>query len=400
VIKDLKRIKKETILKSLTIIFFILSTSLFAQKVKAPLIEEKPDLAIDYKKIKIKNTKLINEKKFEVDSVSVSNDGQKVCWVGKGHNIKQIPRNTVYFTDLTKPKIKLQKVPKRTPLDAHVRCTYDINDELIVSELTYKFGALVRTFLYMSRTGEYEPYGFNGNFSTYSKRLNKKGKKSKKLKRTHRIRPLSLGHSRNTLYIKHPKVHPSGEWIVYYTHEDIRERGIYLLHRKSGTVHKITDEYDKHPTWSYDGTKILFHHQKHEDNQEKSYLGYYDIKRMDIDGVEFKRIMLDDPNMPGFIYHKHPTHYPKSNLVFFHMTKKPEGKKFIGVREMKPESKVFQVMLKNNDLKFKKAKHPHASKVDDGLFFIGKTIEDFKYKVYKLEKDGIDILKKKIKASK
>jgi hypothetical protein len=344
------------------------------------------DLAYKYKTLKVDDIKLINDQTAGVDSVSVNDDGSKVCWVAKNINSKYLIRNSIFHMDLNKPKETKTYVAKSKFMSLHARCTFDYKDNLILSELAFRPGAIIRSLFSIFSSGELEPLGYTSSFV----HTDKWGK----VKR--RVTALELGHKKSTVYIKHPKISPNSKWVAYYTHENDQEMGIYLVHIETGKVHKITNLYDKHPMWSPDGSRILFHHQRKVDGIEMSYLGYYDLEKLDKDEVLAKRTMIDNTNKVGYSYHKHPVQYPKSNIIYFHGQIKPDGKKYLFARKLEKNSKIYKVKMKYNETKFKNSKHPHTSKVNDGLFFVGKTKKDKRYNIYKLDYDGTNFINLKI----
>lgn len=357
----------------------VLTQSLYAK-------ESKIDTAFKYKTIKTSDIKLINNETAGVDSVSVNDDGTKVCWVGKRHNSKLLIRDSIFHVDLQRPTELKTYVSKSRPMSLHVRCTYDSEDNLLISELAYKLFAIFRSLFSIFTTKELEPVGYNSSFIHTDKWGG--------IKR--RVGAKQLGHKRNTIYIKHPKIHKNGKWVVYYTHENIEEQGVYLGHVESGKVHKLSSSYDKHPVWSQDGKRILFHHQRTVDGIEMAYLGYFDIEKMQPDDVLVKRHMIDDIRKKGYVYHKHPMEYPKDNIIYFHGQIRPDGKKYLFAREFEKNSKIYRVKMQYKDIKFKNSKHPHTSKVDDGLFFVGKTKKDSRYNIYKLDYTGTNKINNKI----
>lgn len=201
--------------------------------------------------------------------------------------------------------------------------------------------------------------------------------------------------------MKHPRVSPDNNWMVYYTMGSYGKKGIYLLNLKTNKRIHLGEHYDKHPTWIADGSKILFHTQfsdRKKGGMELAYLGYYEVELSDTELLSKKRVMLDDLSLKGYVYHKHPALYPDSNLLFFHGQTKPEGKKRMYVRSMEKNSLIYEIKMKVDGMKLKKAKHPSNGRTDTGLYFVGKRdIKGEKYKIYRLEPMSINNLIKMVK---
>lgn len=184
-----------------------------------------------------------------------------------------------------------------------------------------------------------------------------------------------------TELIQHPRISPDGQWLTFYTRVERSQQGVYLLHLPSGTRYRLSDQHDKHPTWSPDGQRIWFHHsfggKRHRfdffgGGIERSVLGYFELR---FDGprlVEWQRVLLDELDRPAFVYHKHPAPLPGSDLVFFHGRTAPDDKMRLMVRRAAPGSEVFVVEPTVGGERLKAAKHPAAPLAARALIFIAK----------------------------
>jgi hypothetical protein len=185
-----------------------------------------------------------------------------------------------------------------------------------------------------------------------------------------------------TELIQHPRVSPDGQWLTFYTRVERARQGVYLLHLATRARYRLSDQHDKHPTWSPDGRRIWFHHsfggKRHRfdffgGGVERSVLGYLELR---FDGprlIESRRVLLDGLDQPAFIYHKHPAPLPGSDLVFFHGRSSPEGKMHLMVRRAEPGSEVFIVKPTVGGQVLKAAKHPAAPLAARALVFIAKS---------------------------
>lgn len=184
-----------------------------------------------------------------------------------------------------------------------------------------------------------------------------------------------------TELIQHPRISPDGQWLTFYTRVERSQQGVYLLHLPSGARYRLSDQHDKHPTWSPDGRRIWFHHsfggKRHRFDffgrgVERSVLGYFELR---FDGARlaaWRRVLLDELDQPGFVYHKHPAPLAGSDVVFFHGRTSPEGRMHLMVRRAEPGSEVFIVEPTTSGQKLKAAKHPAAPLAARALVFIAK----------------------------
>ncbi len=183
-----------------------------------------------------------------------------------------------------------------------------------------------------------------------------------------------------TELIQHARLSPDGRWLTFYTRVHAATQGVYLLDLGSGEQYRLSDQHDKHPTWSPDGRRIYFHHalggKRHRFDffgagVERSVLGWFDL---DFSGGALKswrRVLMDE--LDGtFVYHKHPAILPGTDLVFFHGEKKPGGDKHLMVRRAVPGSPVYVLEPRWRGEKLEEAKHPCASFETRDLIFIAK----------------------------
>lgn len=350
-------------------------------------------LAFDYEKIKVKSgVTLVDGNVFDVESVAVSNDGQRVCWIGKAKNKKWQYPTDIFIKDADELAKTLPiKLKKSKRLNAFSKCAFNNDGNIMTSELFYKPFAITASLYHSLTTGDFEPKKYHSYMAIYDYVTKD---------RLDLITPVGIGHENNKEFLKHPRMSPDNNWMVYYTMGNYGKKGVYLLNMKTKKRVHLGLHADKHPTWTMDGTKILFHTQvadRKKGGVERAYLGYYDVK-FDGDNVTYKRIMLDDMSKEGYAYHKHPAVYPGTNLLFFHGQTKPEGKKKIYVRSMDKGSKIYEVKMYLDGVKMKKAKHPANGRSDSGLYFVGKKdIEGEKYKIYRLESNSVNNLRNLVK---
>lgn len=314
--------------------------------------------------IKIKSgIEVINDTSFAPESVAVSDDGSRICWIAKSKDSKLVIPGDVFIKDMSTKKIT--QADKGGAFNAFTKCSFDEQNNLVTSKLHWRPLALTRTIVMGLIRGDFDPIGYVSSISTLDDSFEV----------INNIRPKSLGLKSNRIFLKHPRFSPDGKWLTYYLKTKKLE-GVYLHHVDSGKTTQLSDVYDKHPTWSPDGSKILFHYQvdAFENSPEMAYLGYFDLSLSDEgDVISSKRVMLDDVKKVGFRYQKHPAMLPGTDLVFFHGEEEAGDKKDLFVRKLAPESKTLKLKLEIADVKITKAKHPATGAYDDSIYFIGKT---------------------------
>lgn len=170
--------------------------------------------------------------------------------------------------------------------------------------------------------------------------------------------------------LKHARVSPDGRLLAFYTHGIEAQRGIYIYNFETKKTTYLGKTDDKHPTFTYDSSKVLFHTQiggnafVNYGAQEQSLVGYYDL-------TNGSRVMLDS-NPEGYVYHKHPSLYPGTDLLFFHGSEEPEGGKKIFVRRLGIDTKIYKISdLLLGDVELKGLKHANSSTNPTGLYFVG-----------------------------
>jgi len=350
-------------------------------------------LAFEYEKINVKkDTTLVDDNLNDIDSVAVSDDGNQICWIGKETKRKSSYPINLYFKDTSSKVSEKPTKIKKALLNAFTKCAFDNIGNIMTSELKWRPGAIVNTLYHSYRTGDFEPKTYQSVLRIYDTQTNSV---------ISEVNALELGQKSKKEFIKHPRVSPDGKWVTFYTMGNFGTEGVYLYHVETKRIVHLGQYLDKHPTWSPDGSKILFHHQvsnRKEGGLEMSYLGYYDLNFSGIDTVEAKRILLDDMTKEGYSYHKHPAMYPDTNLLFFHGQEKPDGKKNIYVRSLEVNSKIYKLNFKKLEVALKKAKHPAVARNNSGLYFLGKEDQEgAKYKIYRLEPKLIKNLKNLVK---
>ena len=346
------------------------------------LLSIAPSYAKGFKSISVNDgIEVLNNRSFSAESVAISDDGEKICWIAKSKDSKIVIPSDVFYRDLGDKKVK--RLDKHGFLNAFTKCSFDQDNNLVTSKLHWRPLALSRTIIMGLLKGEFDPIG-------YASSITKMDENQKVLSA---IMPKSLDLKSDRIFLKHPRYSPDGKWLTYYLKHGKKLEGVYLHHIATGKTHQLSAGYDKHPTWSPEGDKILFHFQidATETNPEQAYLGYFDLELNDNGDVKSSsRIMLDDIEKVGFRYQKHPAMLAGTDFVFFHGEEEAGDKKDLFVRELKPGSKTYKLKLKLNDLKITKAKHPASGAFDNKIVFIGKVKDTNEDQVLMLSPKAID----------
>lgn len=193
----------------------------------------------------------------------------------------------------------------------------------------------------------------------------------------------------------HPQVSPDGKHVVAYSRTPGHE-GLYLLDAADPkkAPRRLTTMDDKHPVFTSDGQKLVFHNQtggKLQPGQtegEKAFIGVLDLT----DPKAPRRKMVDA--IGSETYHKHPTVIPNTDLVIYH-AKDKGAKPHLEVVDTVTGERA-KLMLEGTSPKgapLKEWKHPAVS--DDGkqLLILGRpkkaeTGPKEDYALYALE--GVD----------
>jgi Tol biopolymer transport system component len=173
----------------------------------------------------------------------------------------------------------------------------------------------------------------------------------------------------------HPQVSPDGKQIVAYSRTPGHE-GIYLLDAadpKKAPI-RLTTMEDKHPIFSADGKRIIFHNQTGgalkpgAEDGEKAFIGMIDLT----DPKAPRRQMIDE--IGSETYHKHPAPIPNTDLVLYH-AKDPGAKAHLEVVDTKTgqRARVKLDGVGTNGEKLKDFKHPAVSEDGRKLLVLGKA---------------------------
>lgn len=203
--------------------------------------------------------------------------------------------------------------------------------------------------------------------------------------------------------IEHPRLSPDGNWLVFYVKRKPATRGVWLMDLRSGRLHRISDQDDKHPVWTPDGTRILFHHQVGGDaldraplgTPETSGLGFIELRLDDPDAVTLTRVLLDPP-AGGFRYHKHPMMMPGSDLVLFHGREAPGGPHELMARRLRPGSPIYRLRILEGDREIEKAKHPSTAPAAPVVVFVG-AFKGARSGVYQFRPEALAQLESEVK---
>lgn len=352
------------------ILFFIVfNTQLSAQEIK--LLKLESSVEVVNQKISIDN-----------ESVSISDDGRYLCWIGNMLNSTLEKPSDIFFKEINNPQIKRMNRPN--DLDAFVKCSFDKMNNVVASKLHWN--------------------------AAKSKEVNQEGKKIQSYDTSisifnlnnqliKLIAPKDLGFFDNSIYLKHPRVSPNGEWITFYL-EEKKLQGIYLQHLLSKRIYRLTTESDKHPTWTPDNKKILFHYEidipNNSDNE--SYIGYLDLDLISGGAIgKSQRFILDNPQKTLFKYQKHPAMITGTDLVIFHGEVQAGDKKALFVRKLKVGSSVTKLELELVDgTQVSKALHPASGAFTNQIVFIGKTKKTDQELILRLKDASLQLIKSQI----
>lgn len=340
---------------------------------------------------------MIYDHLMEPEAVMVSADGKMMTFKAKGTKFEKGDSHTAFLghqeDDGTWTKPKKFKQSLLFKFFAYSGLSPD-GKTLVSSVDTWQFFGLTKTFVAAIKSPDFDVMGYDHFIRLYDI-------ETKKLK-------LSLGHKDFKIKkgdrMEHVRMSPDTKWLTFYLHDIPEQRGVYLYNLNTKETIHLGLFDDKHPTWTEDGKRILFHNQQGGNASEASEtemasLGYYELK-FNGDQVEAERILLDEPITEGeFRYHKHPALYPGTNMLFFHGKKKADGASKLFVRDLKAKSKIFEIEV-SAEKELKTLKHPATAQIDAGLFFIGKykdeTDERYGKKIFHLSPQAIKEISSKV----
>ncbi len=305
------------------------------------------------------------------EAITISDDGRQVAYIAKTlQDFSQAPPTTAWLIKQTgdqwSPAAKMPWGGKVTSV------SFANQDRWLVVSNSHStlsgYGTIVKN-LFGDREKIGDLLGFDHRIEIYD------AQNPKKLLMSFTSEDMGL---KKPEMLKHARVSPDGKWMTFYTHGHEDQRGIYVYNFETKRSQHMGLTDDKHPTWTPDGTKILFHQQEGGNSfvsyggEEKSSLGYYDLKSDAHGNLSVTRQLMDSQRNQ-FLYHKHPSVYPGTNLVFFHGVLEPGGSKKLLVRKLGVDTKIFKISdLMINDLELKGTKHANSSLAATGLFFVAR----------------------------
>lgn len=320
---------------------------------------------------------LFTNQTTEPSALALNDDGSRIYWIAK-KSAKSLLEPIDIFTSSTEISQVLPVRIKRGFADLYtaVAPLDHTSDEVVVNKENYTLGAITRTLIHRLLTGDDTPKGYKSCIEIKNVKTNKTNRK---------LCGSDFGLKQELL--AHARVSPDKNWLTFYLKGAKNPAGIYLFNMNTNKTLFLGEFNDKHPTWSPDGSKILFHFQKggntHSQKEvneetaeetEEAFIGWYDLQIQNDSLIQATRHLVDDPALTtGYTYQKHPTMLPGANFIIYHGQEKIDGSKRLYLRELKENSKIRELSMKLNDCSIKSAKHPAAGFNDHFVYFIGKT---------------------------
>jgi hypothetical protein len=310
------------------------------------------------------------QKALAPEAITISDDGNQITFIAKSLNeLSSAPPTSAWRTHKTADG---WSEPQQIPLKGMVTSiAFGHQDQWIVvtssrGTVTGYKKILSNLFSDREKIGDLE--GFDHRIEILD------SKDTSKVLYTLTAKDLGLQKSE---MLKHARISPNGKWLTFYTHGFEEQRGVHVYNFETRKAASLGPYDDKHPTWTPDGTKILFHQQTGGNSftkpgeEERSLIGYYE---MDFSGSDVKstRVMMDT-EVKGFAYQKHPSVYPGTDLLFFHGADSLDSAKRLHIRRLKPNSKIYKLSdLMTDDVEIKSSKHANSSINPTGIYFVGK----------------------------
>lgn len=317
-------------------------------------------------------------KAIAAEAIHISDDGNKIVYIAKGETDMQgTPPTTAWMVS---KKDGAWQEPEKLPISGFVTSVaFAHNDEWIVASTSHGTFKGFMKVLKLALNGQTEKIG---DLLGFDHRIEIRDAKKPK-KTLYSFEPKKFNLQKPEM-LKHARVSPDGKLLTFYTHGIEAQRGIYVYNFETEKTSYFGAYDDKHPTWSADGKKILFHSQTGgnafstnatkavSESDETSVLGYYDLDLTNKSEISAKRVLMET-NTEGFVYQKHPCNYPGTDLIFFHATDSLEHPKKIYVRRIGVDTEIYKLSdLMVDQVEIQNAKHPNSSINGGGLYFVGR----------------------------
>lgn len=305
----------------------------------------------------------------EPSALAVNEDGTRIYWIAKKSKKSLLEPIDIFYSSTDINNVFPVRIKRGFgDLYTAVAPIVDSEDEVVIDHENYTLGAITRTILHRLITGDDTPKGYRSCIDIRNVKSNKSVKE---------LCAKELGLKKELL--AHARISPDKNWLTFYLKGEKNPAGIYLFNMNTGVTVLLGEFNDKHPTWTPDGSKIMFHFQrggntKSEAETEEAFIGWYDLELNQDSIVSAKRHLIDDPALiKSYTYQKHPTMISGTNFVLYHGQDKIDGAKKLYLRELKADSKIRVLSMKLNDCSVKSTKHAAVGYRDHFVYFVGKT---------------------------